>query len=86
MASISTLGHPVFREDVRHPTKIASIFGNWIDYFINAGPEGENWNKSINCFYNWIDNTSKEMCSIEPNLKDDTYGLEVSNRHGREKI
>ena len=48
---------------------------------MNGGPEGENWNKSINGFYDWIDNKSKEsILGIELGFKADNYGLEVSRK------
>jgi phosphatidylserine/phosphatidylglycerophosphate/cardiolipin synthase-like enzyme len=49
--------------------------------FMNGGPEGEHWNKSVNGFYDWIDNKSKErILGIELGFKADNYGLEVSSK------
>jgi len=28
--------------------------------FMNGGPEGENWNLSVDGFYDWIDNKTKK--------------------------
>jgi hypothetical protein len=76
-----TSGEHIFREDIMHLTKIASTASNKLLPFMNGGPEGEHWNKSINGFYDWIDNKRKEsILGIELGFKADSYGMEVSNK------
>jgi hypothetical protein len=76
-----TLRNHVFREDIIHLTKIDPVFGNVMLPFMNGGPEEENRNKSVNGFYDWIDNKSKEsILEIELGFKADNYGLEVSRK------
>jgi hypothetical protein len=71
----------VFREDIAKLTSIISVCGNDIVTFMNGGPAGENWNKSANGFYDWIDNKSEQsILGIELGFKADSYGLEVSNK------
>lgn len=71
----------IFREDVARLTSIMPIFYNDVITFMNGGPAGENWNKSANGFYDWIDNKSQQsILGIELGFKADSYGLEVSSK------
>ena len=71
----------IFRDDIAKLTKIAPVINNSMIPFMNGGPEGENWDKANNGFYDWIDNKSQEsILGIELGFKADNYGIEVSNR------
>jgi phosphatidylserine/phosphatidylglycerophosphate/cardiolipin synthase-like enzyme len=71
----------IFRQDIAELTSIDFNHLNNTLPFMNGGPAGENWNKSANGFYDWIDSKSCEsILGIELGFKADSYGLEVSNR------
>lgn len=71
----------IFRQDIAKLTSISLSCCNSMAAFMNGGPAGENWNKSIDGFYDWIDNKSHEtIIGIELGFKADNYGLEVSKK------
>lgn len=71
----------ISRLDIAKLTKIASSSYNSFLPFMNGGPADENWDKTKNGFYDWIDNKSHEsILGIELGFKADDYGLEVSRK------
>ena len=60
----------IFRQDIAELTSIDFNHLNNTLPFMNGGPAGENWNKSANGFYDWIDSKSCEsILGIELVLK-----------------